>query len=422
MRLLDRYVMGEFIRMLILSLISLTAIFVLVHLMDHIDLYLDEGAPWPAIGKYYLYQTPYNLLLTMPMAMLVATILALGELGRHGELTAMKASGISLYRVVSPILAFALLLSLGVLALGETVVPRLNERVNDVYDEEIRGEPPGRENFRGSFVYQNDDGYTYIVRALFVEEGVVPDSLAPPSPEEARAAAATDLAERRRAAGLVTEAAPDSTAEAPAEPEERDPRPAVEASAEQVEIQRRFPDGTFLRINAPQMVWESASETWVLRRGELRVFPQGEEERMFGFSLLRSARLTDPPAELLAEEKEPEEMSYEDLRAYIAKQERLGADTLTERVDLAMKLSYPFANLVIALFGVALIGSATHLGRRGGGMGFGLALFLTIVFWGFLRVSQGIGYGGGLPPAAAAWLANGIFGVVGLVLLSRAKT
>jgi lipopolysaccharide export LptBFGC system permease protein LptF len=408
--------------MLILSLISLTAIFVLVHLMDHIDLYLDEGARWPAIGKYYLYQTPYNLLLTMPMAMLVATILALGELGRHGELTAMKASGVSLYRVVAPILAFALLLSLGVLALGETVVPRLNERVNDVYEEEIRGEPPGRENFRGSFVYQNDDGYTYIVRALFVEEGVLPDSLAPPSPEEARAAAAVDLVERRRAAGLEAGTAPDSAAEVLPEPEERVPRPAVEASAEQVEIQRRFPDGTFLRINAPQMVWESASETWVLRRGELRVFPQGEEERMFGFSLLRSARLTDPPAELLAEEKEPEEMSYEDLRAYIAKQERLGADTLTERVDLAMKLSYPFANLVIALFGVALIGSATHLGRRGGGMGFGLALFLTIVFWGFLRVSQGIGYGGGLPPAAAAWLANGIFGVVGLLLLSRAKT
>jgi lipopolysaccharide export LptBFGC system permease protein LptF len=56
----------------------------------------------------------------MPMAMLVATILALGELGRHGELTAMKASGVSLYRMVAPILAFALLLSLGVLALGET--------------------------------------------------------------------------------------------------------------------------------------------------------------------------------------------------------------------------------------------------------------------------------------------------------------
>ena len=413
MRLLDRYVMGEFIRMLVLSLISLTAIFILVHLMDHIDLYLDKDAPWSAIGKYYFYQTPYNLLLTMPMAMLVATILSLGELGRHGELVAMKANGVSLYRIVLPVLVFALLLSLAVLTLGETVVPRLNERVNQIYDEEIRGEPPPRENFRGSFVYQSDEGYTYIVRSLFVEEGLIPDTAAMASQ------AALRLAERRRAAGLAETGEVETVAQEAREPE---PRMGVEASAEQVEIQRRLPDGTFVRINAPQMTWELGSETWVLRRGELRVFPEGGSERMYTFDLLRSPRLTDPPRELLAEEKEPEEMGYKDLQAYIAKQERLGADTLTERVDLQMKLSYPFANFVIALFGVALVGSATHVGRGGGGMGFGLALFLTIIFWGFLRVSQGIGYGGGLTPAAAAWLANGIFGGVGLILLSRAKT
>ncbi|MGH7570298.1 MAG: LptF/LptG family permease [Gemmatimonadota bacterium] len=415
MRLLDRYVMGEFIRMLILSLISLTAIFVLVHLMDHIDLYLDEGAGWSAIGKYYFYQTPYNLLLTMPMAVLVATILSLGELGRHGELAAMKASGVSLYRIVLPVISFALFLSLAVLALGETIVPRLNERSNQVYEEEIRGEPAARENFRGSFVYQNDEGYTYIVRSLFVEEGLLPDTAATAAEETIR------LAQRRQTAGLA--AAAETQEGEPTEPAaDTGPRMGVEASAEQVEIQRQLQDGTFIRINAPQMVWEPSSETWVLRRGELRVFPEGEGERMYGFNLLRSSRLTDPPKELLAEEKEPEEMGYQDLQAYIAKEERLGAETLTERVDLQMKLSYPFANFVIALFGVALVGSATHLSRRGGGMGFGLALFLTIIFWGFLRVSQGIGYGGGLPPAAAAWLANGIFGVVGLVLLSRAKT
>lgn len=411
MRLLDRYVMGEFIRMLILSLISLTAIFILVHLMDHIDLYLDEGASWSAIGRYYFYQTPYNLLLTMPMAVLVATILSLGELGRHGELAAMKSSGVSLYRIVVPVIAFALALSLIVLGLGETVVPRLNERVNQVYEEDILGEPAARENFRGSFVHQNDFGYTYIVRSLFVEEGWLPPDTAQMTRQ---------LAERRRAAGL--EPAGDTATEPGSLPDETGPRLGVEASAEQVEIQRRLEDGTFIRINAPQMTWEPASETWVLRRGELRVFPQGGEERMYGFSLLRSSRLDDPPSELLAEEKEPEEMDYRDLQAYIAKEERLGAETLTERVDLQMKLSYPFANFVIALFGVALVGSATHLSARGGGMGFGLALFLTIIFWGFLRVSQGIGYGGGLPPVVAAWLANGIFGVVGLVLLSRAKT
>ncbi|CAN5165174.1 LptF/LptG family permease [soil metagenome] len=398
-RRLDRYVMREFLKVLALGLFSLTAIFILVHLMDHIDIYLDQGASWPSIGKYYLYQTPYNLILTLPMAMLIATILSIGDFGRHGELTAMKSSGISLFRIVLPHVVFALLLSLAVLALGETVVPRLNERVNAVYEEEILGEEPVREDYRGNFVYQNEDGYTYIVRSLFVEEGPAGEEVADEAARSAPAAGSSDSI-------LETSAVEDP----------------VEASAEQVEVQRQLGDGTFLRINSPQMIWDAAIGRWVLRGGEMRVFPTGDQERMYTFTLLRSPHLSDPPRELLAEDKQPEEMSYVDLQEYIAKRERLGADTLEERVDLQMKLAYPFANFIIVLFGVALVGSAAHASRQSGTVGFGLALFLTLVFWGFLRVGQGIGYGGGLPPAWAAWLANGVFGVVGLVLLARART
>ncbi|MCK5439494.1 MAG: LptF/LptG family permease, partial [Gemmatimonadetes bacterium] len=64
-RRLDRHVMSEFLKILVLALFSFTAIFVMIHLMDHIDLYLDQDAPWKAVGKYYFYQTPYNLLLTL---------------------------------------------------------------------------------------------------------------------------------------------------------------------------------------------------------------------------------------------------------------------------------------------------------------------------------------------------------------------
>lgn len=365
-RTLDRYVMREFLRILVLALLSLTAVFVLIHMMDHVDLYIDSGASWLTIGRYYIYQTPYNLLITMPMAMMVATILSIGDLGRHGELTAMKASGVSLYRIIIPVIVFSFAISLVGLYLGETSIPGLNEHANEIYDQEILGDGPLRENYRGNFVYQNSDGYTYLVRSMFVEESG--------------------------------------------------------ATAEQVEVQRRFDDGTFLRINAPNMMWEDESQTWILRDGEYRLFPGGEGERMYKFLILRSADLRDNPEELLVKDREPEEMGYADLEAYILKRERLGAETRTERVDLQMKVAYPFANLIIVIFAVALVGSAAHLGRRGGTVGFGLALFLTIVFWGFLRVGQGIGYGGGLPPVAAAWLANGIFLVVGLLLTLRAKT
>ena len=409
-RRLDRYVMRRFLSALAIALAALTVIFVLVHIMDHVDVYLDHEAPWPTVGRYYLLQMPYNTLLTMPMAILIATIISIGELGRYGELTAMKSSGQSLYRITLPLVVFGLALTLGVLFLGETIVPKLNERGNDVYEEEILDQPADFEDFRGNFVYQNPEGYTYLVRSMFVNDSG--------------------------------------------------------AAVDQVEIQRELEDGTFLRINAPQMIWEAERGMWALKNGELRVFPGDEvaapdtagadttaadtsataaadttaaasaadtaaadtaaagpgAERMYTFMLLRSPAISDSPQELLVESKEPEEMGYNDLVRYIDDRERLGADTQQEQVDLHMKVAYPFANFVILIFGIALVGSASHASRQSGTVGFGLALFLTIIFWGFLRVGQGIGYGGGLPPAAAAWLANGIFGLVGLVLLARART
>lgn len=444
-RKLDRYVLWKFLKTLVLAQISLALITTLVHLMDHINVFLDQDAAWADVARYYALQLPYNNLLTLPMSMLIATVLTMGDLGRHGELTAMKASGISLYRTAAPLFAFGLLLSVGVLVVGETVIPEINQRSNVVYDEEILGRQVEYEDYRGSFLYQNTEGYTYIVRSLFVEDSI--------------------------------------------------------ASADQVEIQRRYDDGTFVRINASQMVWEEDVERWALRNGEVRFFPglrvgtgagvdaapgaadgagardtvgvpggsaggtasgdtaaaaggdttgaaggdmggasdgdgdtaatDGESaplddrsvrERMYAFRILRSPHLDDRPQELLAREKDPEELGYLDLEAYIEERERLGAETRQERVDLHMKLAYPFANFVIVLFGVALVGSSAHAGRQSGSAGFGVALFLTIVFWGFIRVSQGVGYGGGLTPPVAAWLANGVFGVVAVGLLFRART
>lgn len=412
LRRLDRYVTGRFLATLALALTALTVIFVLIHIMDHVDVYIDHETPWSTVGLYYLLQMPYNTLLTLPMAVLIATIISIGELGRHGELTAMKSSGISLYRITLPLLAVGLALTLGVLFLGETVVPRLNEQSNEVYEEEILDQPADFEDFRGNFVYQNPEGYTYLVRSMFVND-------------------------------------------------------SGGGSADQVEIQREMEDGTFVRINAPQMRWEEARGLWALQNGELRVFPgraaidstaadsagaadtsaeagaagattptaadtsaaagaaitsRPIDERMYTFMILRSPDLSDSPQELLVESKEPEEMGYEDLVRYIDDRERLGAETRQEMVDLHMKIAYPFANFVILIFGIALVGSASHASRQSGTVGFGLALFLTIIFWGFLRVGQGIGYGGGLPPVVAAWLANGIFGLVGLALLARART
>jgi lipopolysaccharide export system permease protein len=363
--ILDRYILREFFKLLFLSVLCSTVVFVLIHVMDHIDGYLDHDATFGEVGRHYLYQLPYNAIITLPMAMLIATILTMGDLGRHEELTAMKAGGRSIYRIILPLLLVALTISAGVLWLGETVVPRLNERAIEIHEVEIVERRNQYENYRADFPYQNQAGYTFLIRSLFADE-------------------------------------------------------AAGASADQVEVQKRLPDGGFIRINSPKMYWEEESDRWVLTDGYYRYFSPAGEEQSYRFGFLRSPHFTETPQDFLQVPREPEEMGYAELTRYIDRRERTGGDTTRERVDLHMKLAYPLANFVIVLFGVTLAGRSAR--QPGAALGFGLALFLSILFWVLIKVSQGIGYGGGLEPWAAAWLANMLFGALGLALVLRARS
>ena len=363
--LLDRYVLREFVRLLFLAVLASTVVFVLIHVMDHIDGYLDHDATLGEVARYYLHQLPYNAVITLPMAMLIATILTMGDLARHEELTAMKAAGRSMYRIVLPLLLAGLALSGGVLALGETVIPELNARALEIHEVEIAERRNPYENYRADFPYQNEAGYTFLIRSLFAED-------------------------------------------------------TAGASADQVEVQKALPGGGFLRINAPKMYWEPERRRWILTDGWYRYFAPDGSERSWRFGYLRSPHFTETPEDFLQPAREPEEMGYAELERYIDRKRRTGGHTTREEVDLHMKLAYPFANFVIVLFGVTLVGRSPRHG--GAALGFGLALFLCICFWAFIKVGQGVGYGGGLPPWLAAWLANLLFGILGLALLLKVRT
>ncbi len=363
--LLDRYVLRDFFRLLFVSVVGSTLVFVVIHLIDHIDDYLDHDATLLEVARFYLYQLPYNAIITLPMAMLIATLLTMGDLGRHEELTAMKAGGRSLYRIVAPILATALAISLSVLWLGETVVPRLNSRASDIEDVEIKERRNEYKDYRSDFPYKNDAGYVFLIRSLFAND-------------------------------------------------------QVGASADQVAVERQLPDGGFIRIYTPKMYWEPAQRRWVLTDGYYRYFTREGQEQSWHFAFLRSPHFRETPQDFLQRPREPEEMGYTDLARYIDRKERTGRDATRHRVDLNLKLAYPFANFVIVLFGVTLAGRSVK--DPGAALGFGLALFLSILFWMAIKVGQGIGYGGGLPPWVAAWLANMLFGGMGMGLLLRVRT
>ena len=138
MTILDRYIIKKFMAILFYASLAFVVIFVVVDLIENLNKFLSNKAdPWLSV-IYYLYYIPYIIVLTLPVNMLLSSLFSLGSMTHHNELTASLTAGISLYRIVMPILAVAFLISIGAGIFGETIVPETNQRRWDIWLYEIR--------------------------------------------------------------------------------------------------------------------------------------------------------------------------------------------------------------------------------------------------------------------------------------------
>ena len=150
MRILDRYLLREQIVSLAMGLVFFVAIFVVVDVFEKLDSFLDNKVPLPVVIHFYLVSVPGIVTMVLPMSMLLSCLLALGQVGRHNELTAMQAAGIGLTRAVLPLFLFALFVSASVFTANETVMPKLNAIRNKIYRGDIK-----KESLEGATVRTN---------------------------------------------------------------------------------------------------------------------------------------------------------------------------------------------------------------------------------------------------------------------------
>ena len=138
MRILDRYLLREFILFLALGLIGFIVIFIVVDLIEKMDVFLDHRAPFLLVGEYFINLAPDVVVKMLPVALLLATFLALGQLNKFGELTAMRAGGLSLVRILLPVFAVAAGCVALSLVLGEYVVPAATRARDIIFEERIQ--------------------------------------------------------------------------------------------------------------------------------------------------------------------------------------------------------------------------------------------------------------------------------------------
>ena len=357
MKILDRYILRRFLAVLFFALFAFICIFLIVDSIERLDVYIDEKVPTTVVFKLYLFYLPYIIVLALPIAMLLAALFSVGNMARQNEIVAMSASGISLYRTLAPLFLLAFFISVGAYFFGEYVLPQASSSRANLIDQYIEKK---REAWRKRInnVYMRDSQNRLIGMRSF---------------------------------------------------------DAVHNTGNTVSIRRFEGLNLVYRLDSRKMVWEDS--LWVLYDGVERTFDQGQEiVSAFDRQILKDENLL--PQDFAKVLKKPEEMSFQELTAFIEEVRLNGGDENHWLVDLYLKISIPFANFIIVLFGASL---ASPKRRSGGAAGFGISLVICFVYFGLIKTCQSFGQNGVLPPMFAAWFANGFFAVWGVLILLRTQ-
>ena len=141
MKLVTRYVVREHVGPLVFALSALTSLLMLQYVARQLANLAGKGLPWTAIAKFFVLSLPFTIAMTLPMAVLVATLYAFGRMAAEHEITAFKASGVRVRSLMLPVLACAFLLSLVMVAFNDQVLPRANHQLRILQMDIARTKP-----------------------------------------------------------------------------------------------------------------------------------------------------------------------------------------------------------------------------------------------------------------------------------------
>ncbi len=358
MRILDRYVIGELFRPFGFGVVGFILIMLSVKLYEFTDLIFMAGAPVGTVTQLLLYTLPSVVVLTFPVAYLFASLLGIGRMTKDFEIIALRGSGVSFRRIIAPVLAGAVVVSVGNYLFNEKVVPFSNKKVG-----ELKGElqtqiskPLIKPNvfFKGTdqryFYVKEVDNQTGLMRDVFILDQT---QIGPP---QVITAARARWLNQKDASVWVLE------------------------------------DGSVHKYN------QSGYVDHEIKYDQLNIQFKLQQGGYYGGDL-------DPASQNSAE-----------LESQVAGLKKSGVDTKNLEVALHMKYSVPLATFFAALIAAPL---GLMFSRMGAYIGVALSIILVFLYYVIMQTFQAMGNAGIVPPLVAAWTQNALFGVIGLVLMFR---
>ena len=358
--LLDRYVLARFLSALLLVFGSALLLSVVVDYADKLDEVARHHPAFSAVMGFYRYFVLSIAVQIAPFAVLLAALVGLGVLSKNAEDTAFKASGVSLWRLAAPVVAFVALGAVVVFAIGEYVLPIAEQRQSR-FRNVIYGRPVdyGIRSSAERNWYLAKDG-----RIWFREESV---------------------AARNALLGVSI-----------------------------FDFDRDFT--LTRRTDAREAMWNG--QEWILKDGWSRSFAETDSPDLYR-RFAEDRVEGDPPTSVVASRRRPEEMRFRELERLTRHLRAGGYPTASLETALQAKLAQPALLPVMALLAVPF---AFRVGRRGALAGIGVGLTLGILTLVTSAFSTKLGEVGALPPWLAAWSPAILFGLTGAYLTLRVRT
>ncbi|MFC1590686.1 LPS export ABC transporter permease LptG [Candidatus Omnitrophota bacterium] len=361
MKILDRYIAKSFLSALLWCVFTFTVIAVIADIFSFIDRIVKYNIPIDSIAAFYVFYLPSVLIQVIPISVLLSTIFLLSDLNKHNEIIAMRAAGISLWKVITPLLLIGLILSGMIFILNDRIVPtcsRIAQIIRKDELEQFKAHIESRKTLNNVAVYGSGNKIIF-ARSYDTKEKTLKDVIIHSHDRDLNLIAKTTAKEGR--------------------------------------------------WNGRGWVFSDVITYTVDNSGRILGEPEFKESRLMD--------IEEKPSDFAKREWRPEFMSYRELSDYISNFRGAGIKALKSlEVDLHYKVSFAFISLIIIL-----ISSPFALITTRGGVivGVGMGIAIGLIYYGAIAISVAFGKAGFLPPIVSAWLANIAFGLFGVYLINK---
>ena len=358
MRILQNYILKELIGPFILSIVVFTFILLMGNLIKLAELVITKGVGVIYVIRLFIYLIPYLLSYTIPMASLTTTLLAFGRLSSDNEIVAIKANGISLYRIMVPVIVLGFILSFISVILNDRILPKTHFASRQIV-KEIGMKKPTVYLEEGTFIK------TFEPYIIFIY-GINRNALSNIRIYETQEGKPTRIIIANRGEFITI--------------------------PEKQLLKLKLMDGSSDEPNPkdPNSFYKLDFETYYLTL-DLSKYQTSKDI-----------------------EKKPKDESINELHREIKTLKPMGVDIKPLFTEIHKKISLSFASIAFILIGLPL-GLVSRRGEKS--IGFGISLGLIILYYVLLAGGEAMALKGILSPGISVWLPNLLLGMLGIVLI-----